>query len=69
MYLGHSIVLKLHGGLLPACVSVTYKELVQALDEAACKQEGSLQTWQPSPAVGSPGHTHPERKKEQITPI
>lgn len=42
-------------------VRVAYKRLVGALDASAYIQEGCLQTWQPSPAGGSPGHIHPEK--------
>lgn len=46
------------------CLCVTYMSLVLALDETAYKVVESLQTWQPLPAVQSPGHICPDRGKE-----
>lgn len=54
-------------GCCPACVfvCVAYKKLVGALDVPAYIQEECLQTWQPSPAGGSPGHIRPEKVTHQ----
>ena len=54
--------------LLSACLIVTYKRLVEALDAAYIMEE-ILQMSQPSPAVGSLGHTHPEKGMEEVTPV